>query len=744
MAENNLKNNFLYKIIMNLILIFPLISKNQREIYRSNKINLSNEIKIKIIGIGPQNILNQEYLEKPKQILVNGTPADIDIENKISNLLNGENTIIMKWDNKLIDCKSMFQNLTNIIEVDLTNFDSSEVTTMEKMFYLCINLKKIIFNGINTSNVKNMASMFAKCKSLETLDLSNFITSSVTTLAYFLSNCISLTTLNFSSFDTSQVDNMCGMFENCNSLISLDLSNFNTTKVLNMGFLFMNCFSLSSLNISNFNTSNCVSMSQMFLNCYSLKSLDLTSFNTKSVFFMTGMFYECKELKELNLSNFDTSSAYDFNNLFFGCNKLVSLDISNFDVSQSNDISNMFYDCNNLEYINLNNFIENPNLNFTNILYGVPHGLVYCSKNENNINNIILKMNEKCAINDCSSNWKKKIKKFINDKNICVDDCKEDIVYFYEYKNNCFNECPKGTHLLYYIEYLCIINCPENFPFERDNECLDYCSGSDFFNKLCRISNHTFQAKEHFINTIINEISLMDNLFNILNEENSDIIIKDKNELYQLTTSFNQNNNLYNDISTINLGECEKILKEKYNINNGQNLIIFKMEYKLTDFLIPIIEYAVFHPITKELLNLNYCKDIKMNINIPVTIEEEDLDKHNPFSEYYNNKCYPNITECNYNNNEDILFKRKSDFNNKYLSLCENNCIYNGYDNYTKKVSCECEAKTKFSLFSEILNLKNKLLYNFNNEELIFNECSIEEFFNIIALLMIQLMLNKK
>ena len=473
----------------------------------------------------------------------------------------------------------------------------------------------------------------------------------------------------------------------------------------------------------------------MFFKCYSLKSLNLSSFNTKSVNSMSAMFYDCKELKELKLSNFNTSSVIYFNSMFYGCNNLISLDISNFNMNQSISIENMFYDCNNLEYINFNNSIENQNSNFNDILYGVPDNLVYCSRNEDNIDKIISNMKEICIINDCSNNWKIKRKKFINDKNICVNDCKEDIDYFYEYNNNCFNICPAGTHLLYYIEYLCIIDCPENLPFEKNNECLDYCSGFDFFNKICRISNHTIQAKEYIINNIINEITnnLLDNLINNLNEENSDIIIKDKNEIYQLTTSFNQKNNLYNDISTINLEECEKILKEKYFINNEQNLIIYKMEYTIKDFLIPIIEYAVFHPITKRILDLNYCKDIRMNINIPVTIEEENLNKHNPFSEYYNDECYPNISECKANN-KDLLNKRKSDFNNKYFSLCESNCKYNGYDKNTSKVSCECGVKTKFSLFSEILNLKNKLLYNFiifNDEltELITNEYSIDEFF---------------
>ena len=731
MVENNY---FSYKILINVMLIFALISKNESKINKSNRIIFSNEIKIIIDGIGSQNVLNPGYSSRPDEIYVNGNHDNINEEDIFSNLENGENIIIMKWNNKLTNCDSMFKDLSNIIEIDLTKFDTSEVTTMQDMFNSCINLKKIIIDdNFNTSKVTSMASMFLKCMSLESLDLSNFITSSINNLGYFLSECNSLTTLNLSKFDTSLVRNMAGMFSQCILLVSLDLSNFNTINVINMAYLFLNCFSLTSINISSFNTSNCISMSQMFYSCHSLKSLNLSNFNTKSVFAMNAMFYDCKELKELNLSNFDTSSVQNFHSIFHGCNNLITLDISNFNMSQSVSKEKMFYDCKNLEYINFNNSIENSNSNFTNILYGVPDNLVYCSRNRENIYNIISNLKEMCIINDCSNNWKIKKKKFIKDKNICVNDCKEDNEYFYEYNNNCFNICPEGTHLLYYIEYLCIIDCSDKFPFEKNNECLDYCSGLDFFNKICRISNHTIQAKEYIINTIINEIThnLLDNLINILNEENSDIIIKDKNEIYQLTTSFNQNNNSYYDISTINLGECEQILKEKYYINNEQNLIIYKIEYKIADFLIPIIEYAIFHPITKELLNLNYCKNIRINIKIPVTIQEKDIYKHNPFSEYYNDECYPNIEECGENNNPDILFKRKSDFNNKYLSLCENNCEYNGYDNNTRKVSCKCEIKTKFSLISELLNIKNKLLYNFNNEdtELKLNECPLEEFF---------------
>ena len=36
------------------------------------------------------------------------------------------------------------------------------------------------------------------------------------------------------------------------------------------------------------------------------------------------------------------------------------------------------------------------------------------------------------------------------------------------------------------------------------------------------------------------------------------------------------------------------------------------------------------------------------------------------------------------------------------MSLCENNCEYNGYNYNTKKVECECFIKINFPLISEI------------------------------------------
>ena len=54
----------------------------------------------------------------------------------------------------------MFKGLTNIIEIDLSNLDTSKVTNMSYMFVVCSDLGKINFGNINTSLVNNMENLF--------------------------------------------------------------------------------------------------------------------------------------------------------------------------------------------------------------------------------------------------------------------------------------------------------------------------------------------------------------------------------------------------------------------------------------------------------------------------------------------------------------------------------------------------------------------------------------------------------
>ena len=60
--------------------------------------------------------------------------------------------------------------------------------------------------------------MFFECSSLTNINLSNFDTNNVTNMEHMFSGCSSLTNINLSNFNTNNVIDMGFMFEGCSSL----------------------------------------------------------------------------------------------------------------------------------------------------------------------------------------------------------------------------------------------------------------------------------------------------------------------------------------------------------------------------------------------------------------------------------------------------------------------------------------------------------------------------------------------
>ena len=258
----------------------------------------------------------------------------------------------------------MFSYLDNVDTLDLTGLDTSNMTSMSRMFYKSTSLKNIDVSGFDTSKVVNMNGMFWECSNLTSINISNFNTSKVTDMNNMFAECSNITELDLSNFDTSNVTTMGnpysygygGMFRNCKSLKKLNVSSFNTSKVKYMSNMFQGCPSLTSLDLSNFDTSNVTAMASMFATCTNLTSLNLTSFNTSKVTNMQGMFYGCSSLTTLDLSNFNTSKVTLTNNMFYGCSNLTTLDLSNFNTDSVINMLGMFNGCSSLTSLDLSSF----------------------------------------------------------------------------------------------------------------------------------------------------------------------------------------------------------------------------------------------------------------------------------------------------------------------------------------------------------------------------------------------------
>ena len=298
--------------------------------------------------------------------------------------------------------------------------------------------------------------------------------------------------------------------------------------------------------------------------------------------------------------------------------------------------------------------------------------------------------NNKCITCKIESNFEKDIKICKNDNNDKIDET-TDI------SKDSSNDSIDSTNI------------------NSNKEYIEECKPIDFLNYLCKTNNNV--DKDNMVKNIRMDIenhSLDTLISDIIIKEKKDYIVKDNDTIYQITSTEIQNNYNYNNISKIILGECEYILKRKYNISENGSLIIFKVEYNKSDSLIPIIGYEVFHPDNKSQLDLTYCKDEMVNFSIPVIIDEDNLYKYDPNDEYYTDQCKPYTTESG---TDILLSDRRSEYNDNNLSLCENNCNLDSYDSNTKQVICNCKIKSKQILISDIANQSDILNYDFIDDE---------------------------
>ena len=206
--------NILLIYILILIIIPRIISKTKK----SRTLFSINEIKLKINGTGNLSIINNDGLI-PSQIYVNNEENPRERSKIINNIYEWPTNVRLVYDSPITSCIGMFFGLDNILEINFTNFDFSQVTDMTNMFHSCISLTSIDFTGVNTQSLNNLNYAFFQCKSLQSLDLSSFNTKSVTSMSQTFLDCFSIAIINLSNnFDTSSVTNMVQLFYRCYNL----------------------------------------------------------------------------------------------------------------------------------------------------------------------------------------------------------------------------------------------------------------------------------------------------------------------------------------------------------------------------------------------------------------------------------------------------------------------------------------------------------------------------------------------
>jgi surface protein len=197
------------------------------------KFKKSSSITQRILNCGNKNFhFKDDIFTYPEKIRINNGIKENYNNDDTYNLAEEENIVEYFWEDVIItNCAMMFYKCENIIEIDFSNFNTSNVNSTRQMFFGCINLKSLNLSNFDTSKVIYMIEMFYNCYSLTSLDLSNFNTSQV-----------------FHSYDSIR-GGMFYMFYNCSSLVSLNLFNFQITYYIDN--IFYKCESLSYINFGN-------------------------------------------------------------------------------------------------------------------------------------------------------------------------------------------------------------------------------------------------------------------------------------------------------------------------------------------------------------------------------------------------------------------------------------------------------------------------------------------------------------
>ena len=325
-------------------------------------------------------------------------------------------------------------------------------------------------------------------------------------------------------------------------------------------------------------------------------------------------------------------------------------------------------------------------------------------------------------------------KKIIDIDDACTIKCSDYNFSSYAYENKCYHECQKENY--------------SNNLFFKSNEfytrnislnniilCKDIntCNIRDYFLGICILNNSNPDYQDEIINYIKNEISNRgsDEFINkVIYNDKNDILIQNYNLLYQITSSENQIKNNNNNISSILLGDCEKLLRKIYNISENYSLLIFKIDYFQPGATMPSIGYEIYHPLNKSKLDLKICNNETIKFNIPALIRENNLYKYDPKNEYYKDICIPSTSDSD----TDILINdRHNEFNTNNFSLCENECNYDGYEIKTKIAKCECGIKSKELVISELINQSNNLYHNFTRKEESLNMITMKCYYTLFT-----------
>lgn len=188
-------------------------------------------------------------------------------------------------------CSRLGNRITTIIGLD--TWDVSNGENFREFFSDCWNLKE--FDGVENfkfgKNCNDISYFFSGCQSITNIDLSNWDVSNISWMGGIFFGCGALTKFSFKNWKTLNVFAMTSVFKNCHSLEKItDADNLDMTTCTDITGMFCNCENLKTIEgIEKWNTKKLNSIENAFGGCINLKC-DLSSWVLKPHIIKKGAF----------------------------------------------------------------------------------------------------------------------------------------------------------------------------------------------------------------------------------------------------------------------------------------------------------------------------------------------------------------------------------------------------------------------------------------------------------------------
>ncbi len=280
--------------------------------------------------------------------------------------------------------------------------------------------------------------------------------------------------------------------------------------------------------------------------------------------------------------------------------------------------------------------------------------------------------------------------------------------------NKIFNKCHSNCFSCYEVgddnENKCSV-CIINYYFYLNN-CYKYCpeftiidSSKDYL--ACKFFNISNLTKSGLLTEIKEDIKYVASNESLIINENYFAQIFSLSDIDTINEI--ASNNL---LTTIDIGDCESILREKYEISDEENLYMIKLEQLISDSCIYRTDYFIYNE-NGNLLDMSECKDIEIvktilntdNINLEVAkfLSSQGINSFDAKDDFFNEKC---TRFSNENNTDVIISDRRYDYFQN-ISFCEENCKFVEINYTSLKVICNCEGENLESLNEEVNDLSD-------------------------------------